>query len=109
MPLEGQPRLLVGICPSEDSNVTVSSQTVPCLCSEGQERLRGTLRHSPPHRQFLIQRCSHCFTAVVSLGDFSMVTQPHLGNQELLTLPSQVPAQLGEVVCPEPLACPSQV
>lgn len=76
-----------------------------------QEQLRGTLRHSPPHRQFLIQRCSHCFTAVVSLGDFSMVTQPHLGNQGLLTLisPSQAPAQLGKVVCPKPLACPSQV
>lgn len=43
-----------------------------------QGQLRGTLRHSPPHRQFLIQRCSHCFTAVVLLGDLSMVTQPHL-------------------------------
>lgn len=80
-------------CPSEDVNV--SSQTVPCICSESgctyadwravaQEQLRGTLRHSPPHRQFLIHRCSHCFTAVVLLGDFSMVTQPHLGNQGLL-------------------------
>ena len=37
------------------------------------------MRHqSPPHRQFLIQRCSHCLTAVVLLGDLSMVTQPHL-------------------------------
>lgn len=44
----------------------------------GQGQLRGTRRHSPPHRQFLIQRCSHCLTAVVLLGDLSMVRQPHL-------------------------------
>lgn len=46
-----------------------------------QGQLRGTRRHSPPHRQFLIQRCSHCLTAVVLLGDLSMVTQPHLGAE----------------------------
>lgn len=45
-------------------------------CGHGQ--LRGSRRHSPPHRQFLTQRCSHCFTAVALLGDLSMVTQPHL-------------------------------
>lgn len=64
--------------PASVQRVAVHTQTV------AQEQLRGTLRHSPPHRQFLIHRCSHCFTAVVLLGDFSMVTQPHLGNQGLL-------------------------
>lgn len=44
----------------------------------GQGQLRGSRRHNPPHKQFLIQRCSHCFTAVALLGDRSMVTQPHL-------------------------------
>lgn len=69
-----------------------------------QEQLRGTFRHSPPHRQFLIHRCSHCVTAVVLLGDFSMVTQPHLGNQGwlTLTLPSQIPALLGEMLPSNP-------
>lgn len=42
------------------------------------------MRHqSPPHRQFLIQRCSHCLTAVVLLGDLSMVTQPHLQTEQV--------------------------
>lgn len=35
-------------------------------------------RHNPPHRQFLIQRCSHCFIALLLLGERSIVTQPHL-------------------------------
>lgn len=46
-----------------------------------QGQLRGKRRHSPPHRQFLIQRCSHCFTAVALLGECSIVTQPHLQGQ----------------------------
>lgn len=79
---EADPGLLVGASASdEDSNVNVPSQKVPASIQSmavTQGQLRGTLRHSPPHRQFLIHRCSHCFTAVALLGDFSMVTQPHL-------------------------------
>lgn len=82
-PRRGSPRLLVGASPSVRTATSVS-----CTCSEpgctskavAQGQPTGTLLQSPPHRQFFIHRCSHCFTAVVLLGDFSMVTQPHLGT-----------------------------
>lgn len=58
----------------------------------------GILLHSPPHKQFLIQRCSHCFTAVTLLGDFSIVTQPHLErNRELGAGPRESSQRCWEV------------
>lgn len=48
-----------------------------------QVNVGGILLHRPPHRQFLIQRCSHCFMAFVLLGERSIVTQPHLKEAEL--------------------------
>lgn len=62
-----------------------SSGETKLLCCPGRWRRQVTVAgirlHRPPHRQFLIQRCSHCFMALVLLGDRSMVTQPHLNTR----------------------------
>lgn len=57
-----------------------------------QVSVGGILLHRPPHRQFLIQRCSHCFMAFVLLGERSIVTQPHLNTKRLKSL--KVPVKL---------------
>ncbi len=59
-----------------------------------QVSVGGILLHRPPHRQFLIQRCSHCFMAFVLLGERSIVTQPHLDTHKLYLIFSHLVAVL---------------
>ena len=55
--------LLVEKCVSEENqDVLEENQLLPLFDAlSAQVRVEGILLHKPPHRQFLVQRCSHCF------------------------------------------------